>query len=624
MKNKKAVVLAGGVGARLDRLNSPKPLVRVGAESMLVRIVKQLQDAGFSEISIVVGHRGDEIVKELFGRSDITADLTFIEQSEDETAGGLLQSFLALPDIDEVPTVVTMADLVFVKNPFEFLLSTAGDSSLMHTMIGTHPEHRNQSGAQSKAKVDGVKLLRVDREGESYDGVEIGIYYLPKGLSPITEHYKKGKPTDLADLVNQLADLNEVGVVPWDDEYWYDVNTPALHTKANMMIRSLDEVTASPTAQKDRQALKRFSFFSRRRDMVSDIIIERGLVKNIAGYEIIPDAKASSPHYILTDSRVDSFYGEQVLDGFLQAGYAMKKIVVPEGESTKSLDIYSDVADELFSYGIDKNTILFSLGGGVVNNLAGVLASTLYRGIELMHISTSSMSQVDAALDFKQAINSRMGKNLIGSYYPASKILIDPEVLTTLTDRHLRNGIAESLKHGLTQSKEFVDELMDYANKLDDISVLEKIIRRTVELKVPLLRGDVHDDYNEMLPQYGHSVAHAVEHLSAYELYHGEAVTIGVCVSAEISKLLGFCDDATVEAHYELSRQYKLPTAVPKNISADEVVDKIRYDKHYVKGLSHMALPVAVGKMWEHNGVYGVPIEYDILHEAIKINKEKA
>jgi 3-dehydroquinate synthase len=390
-----------------------------------------------------------------------------------------------------------------------------------------------------------------------------------------------------------------------------------------MLVRELENRPLARQKTTPRRTISRFSSFDRARDMVSDIYVERGLVKKIGEYDIIPEKKSDSPHFLLTDSRVNSFYGDVVLNSFQNAGYNIKKIVVPEGEQSKSIDTYNEVADIMFSNRIDKNTILFSLGGGVVNNLAGVLASTLYRGIELMHISTSSMSQVDAALDFKQAINSRMGKNLIGSYYPASKILIDPEVLVTLTSRHLYDGIAESIKHALTQSRDFFEYLKANANDIKNVDVLEEIVRKTISLKVPLLRGDVRDDFNEMLPQYGHSVAHAVEHLSAYELYHGEAVAVGICISAEISRLLGLCDEETVSAHYELCKLYKLPVTVPENIGTEDIVAKIRYDKHYLKGLPHMALPVDVGEMWHHHNIYSVPVEYDILSEAIKINKSK-
>ena len=358
--------------------------------------------------------------------------------------------------------------------------------------------------------------------------------------------------------------------------------------------------------------------------MESDIVVERGLIKNLGAIRLIPEKKADSAHFIVTDDRVDALYGDAVLNSFLECGYNVKKFVVPEGEQSKNIDEYSHIADGVFSYGMDKNSIIFSLGGGVVNNLAGVLASTLYRGIELMHISTSSMSQVDAALDFKQAINSRSGKNLIGSYYPATKILIDPEVLLTLDPRHLRNGIAESLKHALTQDPAFVETLLGYADRLGDVDVLEDIIKTTIALKVPLLNGDVYNDRNEMLPQYGHSVGHALEHLSSYELLHGEAVAIGMAVSAEVARLLGIADKETVRMHYDLLERYKLPTTVPALITADDILNALHYDKHYVKGLPHMALPQSVGTIWHDRGVYSVPVDFEVLRRAVDINKSKA
>ena len=627
MEAKKAIILAAGKGTRLDRVDSPKPLVHVGSQPMLLRIIKQLQDARVDDITIVVGHRGDEIRRELLGNKHITANITFADQIEDASEKGLVHSFLALEEESKDPVIVTMADLVFLDNPFTHLCEESIkniDGNEIHTLVCTDLRHAGTSGALSRVDITDKRVAKIGRDLPEHSGVEVGAYFAPRGLQSVAEHAKKNKSADFESLLASLATENKLGYVTWNESPWFDVNTPATHTRANMLIRELEHTISVDGVDRKRETLKIYSTFDREKLMKSDIVVARGLVKNISEYELIPPHKAKSPHFILTDDRVNTYYGDLVLNALRSEGYNIRKIVVPEGESSKNISVYSDVADQIFSYGIDKHSIIISLGGGVINNLAGVLASTLYRGIELMHISTSSMSQVDAALDFKQAINSRMGKNLIGSYHPASKIVIDPEVLLTLDDRHLRNGIAESLKHALTQSGTFVKELMTYADNLNDVDVLEDIIKQTVDLKVPLLNGAVEDDFNEMLPQYGHSVAHAVEHLSAYDLYHGEAVTIGMCVTSEISKLLGFCDDETVAMHYKLAELYKLPTVVPASMTAEDICEKIRYDKHYVKGCPHMALPTGIGEMWHNKGVYSVPVEYEVLKRAISINKSKA
>jgi 3-dehydroquinate synthase len=233
------------------------------------------------------------------------------------------------------------------------------------------------------------------------------------------------------------------------------------------------------------------------------------------------------------------------------------------------------------------------------------------------------MAQVDAAIDFKQAINSKKGKNLLGSYYPAIKIAMDPEVLATLEKRHVINGVAESIKHALVQDEKFLEYLNDNHERIMEIDFLDDVVRRTIELKVPLLIGDVANDYNEMVPQYAHCVGHAVEHLSGYDLLHGEAVAVGMCVTAEISKLLGICDDGVVRAHYDICDKYNLPTIVPDYITEEDICQAIRFDKHFLRGKPQMALPTKIGDVWSDKGIHAVPVDYEVIKRAVALNKKR-
>lgn len=193
--------------------------------------------------------------------------------------------------------------------------------------------------------------------------------------------------------------------------------------------------------------------------LASNIIIESGALRKLEtrGREFVPEHCHEAKNYLIVDSIVDSEYGDKVLQGFRDAGLDMYKIVTPadavdesgnpSAERHKTLAVYSKCVNEILDAGISKNSCIVSLGGGVVNNLSGFLASSLYRGITLVHITTSMMGMTDAAIDFKQAVNHQLGKNLLGSYYPATTILIDPEVLETLSKRHILNGIAEGKTH---------------------------------------------------------------------------------------------------------------------------------------------------------------------------------
>lgn len=384
--------------------------------------------------------------------------------------------------------------------------------------------------------------------------------------------------------------------------------------------------------------------FHRVKLMRSEIVVERGITRRLAecGKDIIPAICHDSKNYLLTDTIIDGLYGDRILNGLRAAGLQVHKIVVPaddldetgesSGERFKTLKVFSDCVDQILENGIDKRSAIISLGGGVVNNIAGFISASLYRGINLIHISTTTMGQVDAAIDFKQAVNHHKGKNLLGAYHPAAKIILDPELLVSLSRRHILNGISESIKHAITQSQEMLDYIIENRGMMDDkdkiVDYLESIIRMTIAHKVPTLSGDTDDDYNEMLPQYGHAIGHAIEFLSLHmpesdrALLHGEAIAIGMCITAEVAYLLGVCSKEIVDKHYEVFEEMELPVFIPTYMSAETICNKMCYDKHYVKQPT-MGLAIEIGEMYEKDGAYGHSIAPETLQEALRRNLRK-
>lgn len=395
----------------------------------------------------------------------------------------------------------------------------------------------------------------------------------------------------------------------------------------------------------DDNQIYRNSFQRAGKPLTSSIIIETGAIRKMAdrALEYIPSRCHEAKNYVVTDSIVGELYGDRVLNGIRAAGIEAYKIVIPSdtvdesgnpsAERHKTLAVFSACVDEILEMGISKNSSIISLGGGVVNNLCGFLASSLYRGITLVHITTSFMGMADAAIDFKQAVNHRLGKNLLGSYYPASNIIMDPEVLETLSERHILNGIAEALKHALCQSREMTEAIVfplkdNLRRALRDPVYLEMVCRECIDHKVPTLTHYHDSDFNEMVPQYGHALAHAIEHLSFHTkgvspLLHGEAVAIGMCVTIEVARILQFCDQMTVDDHYEYVRQSGLPVFVPDGISIDAIHKKLCYDKHYVKKPT-MGLLAGIGHMYcQEDGTYSVQVENNVIRSALERHMER-
>lgn len=611
-----AAILAAGPGTRLDRFNNPKPLVKVGGRSLILWIIKHLEEVGVNDIAIVVGERREEIIRELTAHPDIAATVRFVDAPRGPDAS-LATSVAALHGQMADRFYLAMSDLVFERNPF---------TAFAEEGVQVAVEHDEARGARSGAN----SRLMLDASGRVVDAgphLEAGPYqpgvYLMDGAF-LAWLNGEGGTASLDEALVRYGANRPVTAVPLPAGEWHDVNTPALHIRAELLARELLGRSGRPVAaQTLARRLDIAHTFARTRNLQTHIVVEQGIIDRLENLPLVAGNQYRSTHFLLTDGTVNSLYAERAQRGLTAAGLDVHTLVVPPGETSKNIQTYARLADEIFARGLDKNSVIFSLGGGVVNNIAGFLASTLYRGIGLIHIPTTTMAQVDAAIDFKQAVNASFGKNLFGSYYDAKTIIIDPTVLQTLPQRNLYDGVAESIKHALTQDADFLRYLQEHAQRATDTDVLEEITRRTLALKVPLLNGDTADDYNEMLPQYGHSVAHAVEHLSGYELLHGEAVAIGMCVVAEVARLIGVCGDETVDLHYRVCEQYHLPTQVPAYISPQDVCAAIRYDKHHLWGNPHMALVTEVGRCLEENGRFGLPVDYDIVFKAVVQNQSK-
>lgn len=385
----------------------------------------------------------------------------------------------------------------------------------------------------------------------------------------------------------------------------------------------------------------RNSFYRSGRPLHSTVVMERGILHRLgeALPNILPERSLKAQNFLITDTIVDRLLGDIVLDGFRAAEILCHKIVVPSTqldetgnpstERYKTLETFTKCTDEILSVGMTKHSCVISLGGGVVNNLCGFIAASLYRGIPLVHITTTMMGMTDAAIDFKQAVNHCKGKNLLGCYYPASVIVVDTDVLKSLSNRHILNGLAEALKHALAQSVEFTElirgPLREYGKKaLEDADYLERVCRTCIDYKVPTLIHYVESDFNEMVPQYGHQFGHAIEHLSfksGAPLLHGEGVSIGMCLSAEVAHILGIASKPVVDAHYAIIADCLLPTYVPDDLDIDEVVEKMSVDKHYVRKESTMGLLQAVGHMAVgENGSFSFKVGKETLRLALECN----
>ncbi len=274
--------------------------------------------------------------------------------------------------------------------------------------------------------------------------------------------------------------------------------------------------------------------------------------------------------YIFTDENVYALYKNK-LETHLSA-YQCRFVVTKAGESAKTLANYQAIVEKLLKKGIKRHHLLLLVGGGVVGDLGGFIAATLYRGIAYVQVPTSLLAQVDSAIGGKVAIDLPAGKNLIGAFYSPKLIFIDTAFLKTLNQREYNNGIAEIIKVALIKNKDLYEKL----RRFDPID--ETMIAKAVNIKVDLVSKDPYDQNERILLNFGHTFGHAIEKAHHYQTYlHGEAISYGMLIALKIGSNLNVTDPSIYNDVKQLLTDYKLikePLLQAQDYIADIKLDK--------------------------------------------------
>ncbi len=272
-----------------------------------------------------------------------------------------------------------------------------------------------------------------------------------------------------------------------------------------------------------------------------------------------------------------------------------KSIIIRAGEEHKNLETVSYLWKSFLENGLDRQSTIIALGGGVICDLAGFAASTYMRGIDWVAAPTSLLAMVDASLGGKTGFDLPEGKNLIGSFHPPKLVLADPSLLLTLSDRDLRSGMAEVVKHGIIADPELFGEC---ANGLGWIkNNLEEIVKRAMAVKIKIIEEDPYENGVRATLNLGHTVGHAVELVSGFGLSHGEAIAIGMVVEAKYAERIGVVGKGLAEKIAETLSVLGLPTQIPEELPREEILRAMRVDKKKNAKSIRFALPVEIGKV---------------------------
>lgn len=267
---------------------------------------------------------------------------------------------------------------------------------------------------------------------------------------------------------------------------------------------------------------------------LSEIFIEPGLL-GYAGEEILKTFSPSRIH-IVTDSNVAPLYLEQLAQQF---ELPVSSTVIPAGEEHKRLSTVEGIYHDLLAVGFTRKDLIIALGGGVVGDITGFAAATLLRGVSLCQIPTTLLAQVDSSVGGKTGVDLAEGKNLVGAFYQPRLVLIDPEVLNTLSDTTFADGMAEVVKYGYIANP----DILDMVSQPDYKAHISDVIYECVKIKRDVVAIDEHDSGLRMILNFGHTVGHAVEKLGNYtELTHGQAVAIGMVAALRLGALRGDAD----------------------------------------------------------------------------------
>ena len=298
---------------------------------------------------------------------------------------------------------------------------------------------------------------------------------------------------------------------------------------------------------------------------------------------------------VVTDENVAVFHADRALESLQRSNYEPHLKILPAGESTKTQDSISGLWRFFLEAGLDRKSTVVALGGGVIGDLAGFAAATFMRGLDWVVVPTTLLSIVDSSLGGKTGFDRPEGKNLIGSFHPPRLVLADPKLLETLPEAELRSGLAEVLKHGIVADPHLFDLT---AHGLESVkSNLLEIIRRAMAVKVKIIEDDPIEKGLRAVLNVGHTVGHAVESVSGYRLRHGEAVAIGMVSEARLAETLGLAAKGLSVRIAEALSALGLPTEIPEDLSRQELIRALRFDKKKAGGISRFALPIEIGRV---------------------------
>jgi len=341
-----------------------------------------------------------------------------------------------------------------------------------------------------------------------------------------------------------------------------------------------------------------------------EIVVGRGILQK--AFEEILEEYKDYKIAIITDSNVEKICGNKILQ-ILDKKDRVFILSFKAGEESKNRKTKEELEDRLFELGFGRDTLIIALGGGVTGDLAGFIAATYMRGVPFIQIPTTLLSQVDSSIGGKVGIDHPSGKNLIGAFYPPNKVYIDLDLLSTLPNEEIVNGIAEIVKAATIKDGEFFTYLESNIERVVKLEkeFIDNAIISSLKIKANIVQTDEKESGLRKILNFGHTIGHSIEILSDFEIPHGRAVGIGMAIETLISEKIGILKSEERDRIFQLLKKSKLLDISFKALS-DEIIKKTILDKKTRKGVVEYCLIKGIG-----NAVYGIKVEDEIVKESL-------
>jgi len=327
------------------------------------------------------------------------------------------------------------------------------------------------------------------------------------------------------------------------------------------------------------------------------ILIGNGLLQDERSYPV----KQGDRVMIVSNPTVAQFYLDTVTFALKKRGCEVDHVLLPDGEKYKTLESLYLIFTALLQGNHGRDTTIIALGGGVIGDVAGFAAASYQRGVRLIQIPTTLLSQVDSSVGGKTAVNHELGKNMIGAFYQPSMVIIDTHTLGTLPKREVNAGLAEVIKYGAILDYEFFEWLEAHIDELVALNneSLQHCIARCCQIKADVVARDETEKGDRALLNLGHTFGHAIEtHLGYGNWLHGEAVSTGMMMAASLSEQLGDISVADVSRLEKLLARANLPTLSPDSMQPEDYLPHMMRDKKVLAGKLRLVLLKSLGQAY--------------------------